>query len=134
MDKLNKARRSWNMSRIRSRNTGPEIKLRKYLYNKGLRYRIHYVLRGKPDIVFPKQKIAIFVNGCFWHYHGCKNSTVPKSNTVFWKNKLTQNKERDRKNLQILKFEGWQTLTVWECEIEENMSKVETTIKSFLSE
>lgn len=107
------------MSKIRSKNTKPEMTLRKALFAKGFRYRVNYKkLPGKPDIVFPKYKTAIFVHGCFWHGHErCKISHIPKSNTEFWKNKISTNQERDKNNVvQILSL-GWKVLIVWECEI-----------------
>lgn len=132
MDKLNKQKRGWNMSRIHSKNTKPELIIRKLLFNLGYRYRIHYLLDGKPDIVFPKQKIAIFINGCFWHSHGCKNSGIPKSNTSFWSKKLLENVERDRKILSILKRKNWKPITIWECEIEKNLPKSLRKIEKLL--
>lgn len=108
------------MSRIRSSNTKPEIKVRKYLYSKGFRYRIKYDIEGKPDIVFPKKKIAIFINGCFWHHHGCKNSVIPKSNVLFWENKIKANIKRDKIINETLCRKGWHVEILWECEIEKN--------------
>lgn len=101
--------------------------LRRFLHRSGYRYRVNYTLFGKPDIVFPKKKIAIFVHGCFWHKHGCKNSVTPKTNTKFWKEKLGQNISRDGKVRQILLKGGWKVLIVWECEIE-NMKTSEKEI------
>src|SRR5437868_14589153 len=98
MEKLSPERRSWNMSRIREKNTSPELMVRKFLTSKGLRYRLHSSkVFGKPDIIFPSKHIAVFIHGCFWHQHGCKNSTVPKSNTDFWVQKLRSNVVRDKK-------------------------------------
>ncbi len=109
------------MSRIQGRNTFPELAVRKVLYSKGLRYRLHYRLAGKPDIVFPGKKIAIFINGCFWHKHkGCKNFVYPRTNADFWKQKIDGNVKRDMINYAKLKEEGWKILIVWECEIEDN--------------
>lgn len=107
------------MSKIPSKNTKPEIVLRKALFAKGYRYRINYKkLPGKPDIVLSKYKTVIFVNGCFWHSHiNCKDAHLPKTNTEFWKNKIDQNIERDTKNIQQLSDLGWNIITVWECEI-----------------
>lgn len=117
MDKISVSARSRNMSKIRSKNTKPEILLRKALFAKGLRYRIHYNLPGKPDIVFPSKKIAIFVHGCFWHGHGCKIDHSPRSNKTFWKEKIKMNRIRDKRNETLLKANNWETLTYWECEI-----------------
>lgn len=123
MDKITPEARSRNMSRIKSKNTKPELILRKLLFSKGFRYRIHYPLPGKPDIVFPKKKIAIFVNGCFWHGHGCKNDHISKTNSNSWKEKIKNNKKRDLKALNLLKKEKWKTLTLWECGISEDSEK-----------
>ncbi|MCL2245897.1 MAG: very short patch repair endonuclease [Lentimicrobiaceae bacterium] len=107
------------MSKIRSKNTKPEMALRKALFAKGFRYRVNdNKLPGKPDIVLPKYKTVIFLHGCFWHRHeGCKYAYTPKTNTGFWVDKITSNKERDRINLQKLTVLGWNVITVWECEI-----------------
>ena len=117
MDKISPAKRSWNMSQIKSANTKPELFVRKYLSDKGLRYRINYRIKGKPDIAFPKRRITIFIHGCFWHKHGCRYSVMPKTNKTFWADKLTANKIRDKKNEKVLKKLGWHTLTIWECKL-----------------
>lgn len=110
------------MSRIKSKNTKPEIVVRKLLYSKGYRYRIHYKLTGKPDIVFTKKKIVIFVNGCFWHGHkNCKESHIPKTNSKFWKEKILKNIDRDYKNEKELTKSGWKVLTFWECSLEKKL-------------
>ena len=97
MDKLTKERRSWNMSKIKSKDTKPELKVRKILYKLGYRFRLHRKdLPGRPDIVLPKHRTVTFVNGCFWHRHdNCIEASRPKSNPEFWENKLTKNVERD---------------------------------------
>ena len=107
------------MSRIHSANTRPEIKLRKTLFEKGFRYRVNVkTLPGKPDIVLPKYRTAIFVNGCFWHGHsGCKYYTVPETNVEFWVEKVARNKERDAVNNQRLESLSWSVVTIWECEL-----------------
>ncbi len=107
------------MSKIRSKNTKPEMLLRKALFAIGYRYRIDYKnLPGKPDIVFPKYKTAIFVHGCFWHGHeGCKIAHIPKSNIEFWEQKISKNQERDQNNILKITSMGWKILTFWECEI-----------------
>lgn len=111
--------RSYNMSRIRNKDTKPEELVRKYLFSQGFRYRKNDVrLPGKPDIVLPKYKTVIFVNGCFWHKHeGCKYFVWPKNNADFWKNKIESNVTRDDKNYQQLKELGWKVLIIWECEL-----------------
>ena len=119
MDNRSKEARSRNMSHIPSKNTKPEEAVRKYLFSRGFRYRKNVSkLPGKPDIVLPKYKTVIFVNGCFWHSHeGCKWFVPPKSNSEFWQNKFTYNIERDKKNYQKLQNLGWRVIIVWECEI-----------------
>ncbi|SFC00336.1 T/G mismatch-specific endonuclease [Alkalibacterium subtropicum] len=117
-DTVSKSMRSRNMSKIRSKNTKPEIQVRKYLFSRGLRYRLHAKnLPGKPDMVFPKYKTVVFVNGCFWHHHSCKYGTTPKTNTEYWLNKFEKNQMRDNSNYQTLESEGWKVLVIWECQI-----------------
>lgn len=119
MDIWNKEKRSECMSRIRSKNTRPELALRKALFARGFRYRVNdKKLPGKPDIVLPKYKTVIFIHGCFWHGHeDCKYAYIPKTNTRFWIDKITSNAERDKVNAEKLTALGWNVLTVWECEI-----------------
>lgn len=118
MDIFTPQERSAVMSKIRGKNTKPEIVLRKALFAKGFRYRLHGNLPGKPDIVLKKYKTVIFVNGCFWHGHaGCKYATRPKSNTDFWQKKILTNQRRDHLHTIQLEANGWNVLTVWECEI-----------------
>ena len=107
------------MSRIKGKDTKPEEIVRKYLFSMGLRYRKNASeLPGKPDIVFPKYKACVFVNGCFWHKHdGCKYFVWPKSNVEFWKEKITKNVERDEKSRALLQDAGWRVIVVWECEL-----------------
>lgn len=128
------------MSHIRSKDTKPEQLVRQALWHKGFRYRLHVKdLPGKPDIVLPKYKTVIFVNGCFWHGHkGCKDFVIPKSNTAFWLEKIGKNKERDAKDETALKSAGWKVITIWECElkktvIEETISALFKTLAEFLS-
>ena len=136
MDILTEQQRSWNMSRIRSKNTKPEIIVRRYLYSKGLRYRIHANLPGKPDVVFRQRKIVVFVNGCFWHGHeGCKDFSIPKTRSDFWQEKIGKNISRDKKNYEILKNEGWRVLRIWECELgKDKMPNLERLYKNLVSE
>jgi len=113
--------RSRNMAAIKSKNTKPEIEVRKILHEMGYRFRLHRKdLPGNPDIVLPKYKTAIFVNGCFWHQHeGCKYACLPKTKTDFWKKKLEGNKQRDKVKQSQLNELGWKIINVWECEIKD---------------
>jgi DNA mismatch endonuclease (patch repair protein) len=119
MDILSKEKRSWNMSRIRSKNTKPEIAVRSLLHRAGYRFRLHVnYLPGKPDIVLPKHKTVIFVHGCFWHRHpGCKYAYTPKSKRKFWGKKFKQNIERHKKVTRELEIIGWRVIVAWECEV-----------------
>ena len=117
-DNHSKEVRSMNMSRIRSTNSKPEEIVRKYLFSKGFRYRKNVKkLPGCPDIVLPKYKTVIFVNGCFWHKHDCPRFVWPSSNQDYWIPKIQRNIERDRLNAAELQKKGWQIITVWECEL-----------------
>ena len=112
------------MSRIRNKNTKPEELVRKYLFSQGFRYRKNDAkLPGKPDIVLPKYKTVIFVNGCFWHGHeGCRYFVWPKNNAEFWKEKITRNIRRDKNNHQLLVEQGWRVIDIWECELKKDMA------------
>lgn len=134
-DKLTKERRSWNMSRIKGKDTEIEVAVRKQLFSYGYRYRKNDKnLPGKPDIVFPKYKTVIFVHGCFWHLHSdCKIARIPKSNTDFWIAKLKRNVEKDKSNKQKLEDMGWKVITVWECEIKKDLDSVVNMIIGELS-
>ena len=118
-DVHDKKTRSYNMSRIRGKDTTPEMIVRKFLFNKGIRYRLHQKkLSGKPDLVLRKYNTIVFVNGCFWHGHeGCKYFVVPKTRTEWWKNKIRKTIEKDKENYRKLEKTGWQVLVVWECEL-----------------
>lgn len=119
-DRLSKERRSWNMSRIKGRDTGPERIVRSLLHRMGYRFRLHgNELPGRPDIVLPKYRTVVFVHGCFWHRHrGCKNCTTPTSNRWFWAKKLEGNAARDRVNERTLRRAGWRVVLIWECNTE----------------
>ena len=121
MDVHTEAQRSYNMSRIRSTDTKPEIQIRRLCHKLGYRFRLHRKdLPGKPDLVFPKFKTVIFVNGCFWHRHDCKNgSHLPKSNVEFWQHKLETNKKRDHSNWRKLRRDGWNVGVIWECQTQQ---------------
>ena len=118
-DKLTPSQRSHCMSRIRGKNTKPEILVRKGLHARGFRFRLHNKsLPGSPDIVLPKYGVAIMVNGCFWHGHkGCRYATKPKSNVEFWEAKIARNRHRDEVTDAHLEALGWHVITVWECEL-----------------
>ena len=124
------------MSRIRSKNTKPEEIVRKYLFSQGFHYRKNDArLPGKPDVVLPKYKTVIFVNGCFWHAHeGCRYFVWPKNNADFWKKKIESNVERDVKNYQLLKNLGWNVLIIWECELKkDSFSKTMSSLERQLT-
>ena len=121
-DNHSKEVRSMNMSHIRSKNSKPEELVRKYLFSKGFRYRKNVkTLPGCPDIVLPKYKTVIFVNGCFWHKHDCPRFVWPSTNEEYWRPKIMGNVERDKRNLAELQQLGWTALTVWECELKKKV-------------
>lgn len=107
------------MSRIRSKNTKPEILVRRFLFAQGLRYRLHVgTLPGKPDLVFPKYRTVIFIHGCFWHGHiGCRFFVIPQTRTEWWVQKIARNKELDKINIKNLKQMGWKVITLFECKL-----------------
>ena len=119
MDRLTQEQRHRNMAAIRGKDTKPEILVRKFLFSRGFRYRLnHPRLPGHSDLVLRKYRTVIFVNGCFWHGHeNCKYFRLPKTNIDFWKNKIEQNKERDKKEQCQLAAMGWHCITVWECQL-----------------
>ena len=133
-DNLPPEKRSWNMSRVHSKDTSVEVKVRKYLFSKGFRYRKNVsALPGKPDIVLPKYRAVIFIHGCFWHRHqNCKRATTPKTHLDYWLPKFQRNIENDAKNYEELKQIGWKPIIVWGCEInkdfENTMQKLVETI------
>ena len=128
-DIVSPERRSKNMSAIRSKDTKPEIYLRKLLFAEGYRYRIaEKSIPGHPDMFLRKYNTAIFVHGCFWHRHGCKDSTMPKSNVKFWMEKWSKNVKRDKRNEKSWKDEGWNVITVWGCALE-SMKRERTLLR-----
>lgn len=132
-DNHSKAVRSKNMSHIRSTDTKPEIIVRKYLFSKGFRYRKNVrELPGCPDIVLPKYKTVIFVNGCFWHKHDCSRFVWPSSNQEYWHAKIERNVERDRENYHLLENEGWSVIIIWECQLKKK--SIEITLERLISQ
>lgn len=134
-DSITPEHRSWNMSRIRGKDTKIEVMVRKYLFSKGYRFRKNDKrYPGKPDVVLPKYHTVIFVNGCFWHHHeGCKNATMPKTRTEFWKEKLGKNVANDRKHVRLLEEAGWNVITLWECELEKDFEGRMNTVINALT-
>ncbi|HOO51940.1 MAG TPA: DNA mismatch endonuclease Vsr [Alphaproteobacteria bacterium] len=136
MDNISKEERSRVMASVKQKDTKPEMKVRSFLHRCGLRYRLHDPrLPGKPDLVFPRHGTVLFVHGCFWHGHrekSCKLARIPKSNILFWKEKITANHERDKRNTEQLRMLGWKVIVVWECQIGnvEFLSKIATQIKT----
>lgn len=121
-DVFSAEKRSWIMSRVKSKNSLPEMIVRRALHAKGFRYRLHVKsLPGKPDIVLPKYKTVILVHGCFWHMHdNCRKAALPKSKTTWWKQKLELNKQKDAKNIKDLKNLGWKVIVIWQCQLKSN--------------
>ncbi|MFM9904436.1 MAG: very short patch repair endonuclease [Pyrinomonadaceae bacterium] len=135
-DKLVKNRRSANMSKIKSKDTKPELKVRKALHRLGYRFRLHRKdITGRPDIVLPKYKAAIFVNGCFWHRHnGCREASKPKSNSEYWEAKLNKNVERDTRNYILLSERNRNVIVFWECELDHSVELNTALVKQRLIE
>lgn len=134
-DTLTPSERSRVMSRVRAKNTKPELRVRSITHGLGYRYRLHVRdLPGSPDLVFRSRRKVIFVHGCFWHRHpGCHLARLPKSNHTFWLKKLEGNRKRDARHQLELECLGWTSLTIWECELRDEM-KIENKIRRFLSE
>jgi DNA mismatch endonuclease (patch repair protein) len=121
VDRLTPDRRSHLMRQVRSKDTTPELIVRRLLHAEGYRFRLYRRdLPGKPDLVFPSRRKAIFVHGCFWHGHGCKIGRLPKSRLDFWGPKIARNRERDAQNVAALRALGWQVLAVWQCETKDS--------------
>ncbi len=129
-----KEKRSFNMSRIKGKNTKPEMIVRRMLFSQGFRYRIHQkILKGSPDIVLSKYRTIVFVHGCFWHGHdNCKQFVLPKTRTDWWYRKIVSNKEKDDINIEVLESEGWNVKIVWSCELttKKRALTIENLIKS----
>ena len=131
-DVHNKKTRSYNMSQIKSKNTLPELLVRKFLFKNGFRYRLHVKkLAGKPDIVLPKYQTIIFVQGCFWHGHkNCKYFSIPQTRTKWWTAKINVNITNDEKAKKTLKKDGWKVIEIWECQLKSK--KIEKTLKRLI--
>ena len=126
--------RSYLMSRVRGRNTQPELLVRRLLHRMGYRFRLQAKeLPGRPDVVFRPRRKAIFVHGCFWHRHGCRRTTTPRSNVAFWNAKFARNVERDRNAVEALETEGWGVIIIWECETADGQA-LEGRLRAFLGE
>lgn len=124
-DVHDKITRSYNMSQIKGKDTKPEMLVRKYIFSKGFRYRLHdKKLPGKPDVVLPKLKVVVFIHGCFWHGHSnCRYFVLPKTRTEWWLKKIERNKQLDSENSKKLKDAGWKVLTIFECKLKSNSRK-----------
>ncbi len=133
MDKLEKEKRSWNMSRVKSKNTKPELLIRSHLHKIGYRFRLHVKhLPGSPDIVFPKYRAVIFVHGCFWHRHiKCSAGNLPKTRSEFWQEKISENINRDQVAFTQLNLLGWRTAIVWECALKNKDETNDTVNKLY---
>ncbi len=134
-DKLTPEKRSWNMSRIKGKDTKIEVEVRKYLFSKGYRFRKNDKrYPGKPDIVLPKYHVAIFVHGCFWHRHeGCKDATTPKTRTEFWLEKFDKNVKNDQIKQEKLRELGWKVIVIWECELKRNFQEIMDKVEKELT-
>ena len=133
-DVHSKQQRSFNMSRIRGKDTKPEMRVRSLVHQMGFRFRLHRRdLPGKPDLVLPRHRSVIFVHGCFWHMHRCRYGRVtPKTNAEFWQAKRQGNVDRDRRNIRKLKTDGWRVLVIWECWTRDPAEKVIPRLTEFL--
>jgi len=134
-DTVSEKKRSYIMSQVGQKDTKPEIILRSLIHKMGYRFRLHRKdLPGSPDIVFPKYKKVIFVHGCFWHGHDdCKRATIPKTNSTYWKNKISKNKERDSRVIKELQELGWRSLILWSCEIDSESKELKNKVRDYLS-
>lgn len=131
-DRITPEHRSWNMSRIKGKDTKIEVKVRSWLFSRGFRFRKNdRRYPGTPDIVLPKYKTAIFINGCFWHRHeGCRYATTPKTRAEFWQEKFDRNVANDRKHKEELESMGWKVIVIWECELKKDRFE-DTMIKLY---
>jgi DNA mismatch endonuclease (patch repair protein) len=129
-DKVDADTRSKIMSKVKSSNTSLEIAVRKALHREGFRFRLYRSdLPGKPDLVFPQYRLALFVHGCFWHNHGCKRSRLPTTNNAYWSAKIQRNAMRDAQNVERLQSLGWDCCVIWECELSKGINNAITELK-----
>lgn len=133
MDRVSRDTRSAIMAAIKCKDTAPEMAVRRYLHRRGFRYRLHVGLPGKPDLVFSRTRAVVFVNGCFWHGHGCHRSSQPKTNTDYWNNKISANIARDVCNREQLEQQGWTVFTLWECDIEQDLADAAQPLVHYLT-
>ncbi|EMH6929975.1 TPA: very short patch repair endonuclease [Pseudomonas aeruginosa] len=133
MDRLSVEQRSRLMSRVKGKNTAPELVVRRLVFGMGYRYRLHLKnLPGRPDLAFLGRKKVIFVNGCFWHGHtGCRYGQLPKTRLEYWQDKIERNKKRDEENIYSLETNGWQVLTIWQCELR-NIEHLREKLSNFM--
>lgn len=133
-DRLSPDKRSWLMSHVKSKDTTIELKVRKWLFSQGFRYRKNVAtLPGKPDIVLKKYNTIIFIHGCFWHRHpNCPKASIPKSKTEYWVNKFEKNIERDHQNIQKLEKYGWKVIVIWQCQIQKNFDQCMNSLSDTL--
>ncbi|MFC2156512.1 very short patch repair endonuclease [Acidobacteriota bacterium] len=134
-DVLTPDQRKYCMSQVRSKNTKPEMLVRSVLHREGFRFKLHVKdLPGHPDIVLPRFKTVVFVNGCFWHGHSCPNAKLPTSNMEFWKEKIEKNIKRDKKNIKELKKTRWNVRVLWDCDIQSHINTLLKYLKCMRSE
>ncbi|WP_322051476.1 very short patch repair endonuclease [Paraburkholderia bannensis] len=134
MDRLTPERRSWLMSRVKGKNTRPELVVRSTAHRLGYRFRLHLRdLPGKPDLVFSARRKVVFVNGCFWHGHRCKIEKMPKSRIEYWSQKISQNRARDARHIKALRASGWRCLIIWECETRDT-TQLAAQLRAFLGQ
>jgi DNA mismatch endonuclease (patch repair protein) len=129
-DSFDREKRSWIMRQILSKGTTPELAVSEALHATGLRFQSNVKnIAGNPDIAFRRLKLAIFINGCFWHWHGCRRCRMPASNQQYWRNKIARNVERDREHRRELHRAGWRYITIWECDLSDGISRVRRMVR-----
>jgi DNA mismatch endonuclease (patch repair protein) len=125
MDRITPEQRSRNMARVRGKDTQPELRVRRALFARGFRFRLHRKdLPGRPDIILPRYRVGVFVHGCFWHGHSCPRGRRPSSNAQFWQQKIERNMERDRRAVPELEAAGWTVKTIWQCSLDEGIEEL----------